>query len=400
MTYDLISVGGGLAGAALAHSLAPRDARCLVLEHETCFRDRVRGEAMTPWGVAEARELGIEDLLLESCAHAVPILKLSAGAPGPPRNLLETTPHRSGFLDFYHPAMQEVMLRAAAEAGAEVRRGVQVEGVTPGPKPCVRVTRNGGAPEEITARLVVGADGRNSKVRRWAGFEVQRDPERLVIGGVLLDGVRTPADEVQIVYQLGAGRGTLIFPQREEGRARAYYVYRKRPGRKPLSGSKQMRDFFDFCVEAGAPAEWYEGAEPAGPLAGYEGADHWVDHPHRDGVVLVGDAAASSDPSWGQGLALTVRDVRVLRDALLSNDDWGVAGDAYADEHDRHYAVIHTIDTWAADLLYEIGPEADALRARALPRILEDPTRLPDVIGLGPAAAADEAARRRFFGED
>jgi 2-polyprenyl-6-methoxyphenol hydroxylase-like FAD-dependent oxidoreductase len=400
MSYDLISVGGGLAGAALAYSLAPRGARCLVLERETRFRDRVRGEAMPPWGVAEARELGIERLLLDTCANSVPILKLSAGAPGPPRDLLETTPHRSGFLDFYHPAMQDVMLAAAAEAGAEVRRGVQVEGVTPGPKPCVRVTRNGGAPEEITTRLVVGADGRNSKVRRWAGFEVQRDPERLVIGGVLLDGVRTPADEVQIVYQIGAGRGALIFPQREEGRARAYYVYRKRPGLKPLSGSKQMRDFFDFCVEAGAPAEWYEDAEAAGPLAGYEGADHWVDHPHRDGVVLVGDAAASSDPSWGQGLALTVRDVRVLRDALLSNDDWCAAGDAYAAEHDRHYGVIHTLDTWAADLLYEIGPEADALRARALPRILEDPTRLPDVIGLGPAAPADEAARRRFFGED
>ena len=99
MSYDLISVGGGLAGAALAHALAPRGARCLVLERETRFRDRVRGEAIPPWGVAEARELGIESLLLDSCAHPVPIVKLSVGAPGPPRDLLETTPHPSGFLD-------------------------------------------------------------------------------------------------------------------------------------------------------------------------------------------------------------------------------------------------------------------------------------------------------------
>jgi flavin-dependent dehydrogenase len=50
MDYDLITVGGGLAGAALAKALAERGARVLVLERETRFRDRVRGEAMHPWG--------------------------------------------------------------------------------------------------------------------------------------------------------------------------------------------------------------------------------------------------------------------------------------------------------------------------------------------------------------
>lgn len=46
--------------------------------------------------------------------------------------------------------------------------------------------------------------------------------------------------------------------------------------------------------------------------------------------MLIGDAAASSDPSWGQGLGLTVRDVRVLRDHLLSRENWDEAGHAYA----------------------------------------------------------------------
>ncbi len=400
MSYDLVCVGGGLAGAALAHSLAPLGVRCLVLERETQFRDRVRGEAMTPWGTAEARELGLEDLLLDSCGWAVPNVNINAGVPMPLRNLVETTPHGSPFLDFYHPAMQEALLAAAAEAGAEVRRGVTVQGVTPGAKPSVRVSVNSGASEEIAARLVVGADGRNSKVRRWAGFETRRDPERLVIGGVLMDGIRAAADTAHLTYKIGLGHAALVFPLREAERARVYYVYRKRPGMKPLSGAGQVRDFVDFCVGAGAPAYWYEGAEAAGPLAGFEGADRWVDHPYKDGVVLVGDAAASSDPSWGQGLALTVRDVRVLRDELLASDDWQAAAHRYAVEHDRHYGVIHTIDGWMTDLLYEIGPEADARRAHALPRLLEDQTRLPDAVGLGPAAPADETARRRLFAED
>ncbi len=52
--YDLILVGGGLGGAALAFAMARHGARVLVVEREVTFRDRVRGEGVAPWGVAEA----------------------------------------------------------------------------------------------------------------------------------------------------------------------------------------------------------------------------------------------------------------------------------------------------------------------------------------------------------
>src|SRR5207245_1348633 len=96
-------------------------------------------------------------------------------------------------------------------------------------------------------------------------------------------------------------------------------------------------------IAAGAPAEWFDGAEPAGPLACFEGADRWVDHPYRNGVALIGDAAAASDPSFGCGTSLTLRDVRVLRDHLLANDDWNKAAEAYAAEHDRYYGALHRL---------------------------------------------------------
>jgi flavin-dependent dehydrogenase len=63
-SYDIVTVGGGLGGASLARAMAERGARVLVLEREAKFRDRVRGEGMSPWGVAEAKKLGIYDLLL------------------------------------------------------------------------------------------------------------------------------------------------------------------------------------------------------------------------------------------------------------------------------------------------------------------------------------------------
>jgi menaquinone-9 beta-reductase len=60
----------------------------------------------------------------------------------------------------------------------------------------------------------------------------------------------------------------------------------------------------------------------------------WVDNPYRDGLALIGDAAGSSDPTLGQGLSLTVRDVRVLSEKLIASPDWDAAGRAYAREHD------------------------------------------------------------------
>lgn len=57
MDFDLVVVGGGIAGSTLARPLAGHWARMLVLEREMAFRDRMRGEQMHPWGVAEARGL-------------------------------------------------------------------------------------------------------------------------------------------------------------------------------------------------------------------------------------------------------------------------------------------------------------------------------------------------------
>jgi flavin-dependent dehydrogenase len=67
--FDIVTVGGGIAASSLARSMAERGARVLVLEREREFKDRVRGEAMVPWGVGEARALGVYDLLRDSCGH-------------------------------------------------------------------------------------------------------------------------------------------------------------------------------------------------------------------------------------------------------------------------------------------------------------------------------------------
>ena len=138
----------------------------------------------------------------------------------------------------------------------------------------------------------------------------------------------------------------------------------------------------------------------AGPLATFEGADNWVEHPYREGVALLGDAAASSDPAWGQGLSLAVRGARILRDALLGNEDWDKAGEEYAREQHRIYDKTRTVTGWFREFFLVGGHAADARRQRALPLIAEDPTRVPDLMFGGPDIPVAANARERFFGED
>jgi menaquinone-9 beta-reductase len=398
-TYDVITVGGGLGGAAFAKVMAEHGARILVLERERRFKDRVRGEYLAPWGVAEARALGLYDVLRDTCGHA--LLWIDAYLDSQQlrrRHLPSSTPHQVPAMGLYHPAMQEVVLKAAEAAGAEVRRGVSVRSVRSGQVPSVVIDQDGHR-AELRARLVVGADGRVSMVRQWAGFPVHRDPEQLYIAGVLFEGMwAPPEDTVSIAYNTQLGLEALLFPQ-GQGRIRAYLAYHKDAPYR-LHGGTQITDFVEESIRAGIHAPWYAGMRPIGPLASFSGAATWVEHPYRDRVGLIGDAAATSDPTFGQGLSLTLRDVRVLRDQLLSQDDWETAGQAYAREHDRYFGVVHTAEGWLTAMFHETGPVADARRAKALPLIAQDATRRPDVTASGPDCVLDEIARRRFFGED
>ena len=80
--YDIITVGGGIAASSLARAMAERGARVLVLEREKQSKDRVRGEAVVSWGVAEANELGICRLLKEKCGQRPrPAIKRTSACP-------------------------------------------------------------------------------------------------------------------------------------------------------------------------------------------------------------------------------------------------------------------------------------------------------------------------------
>ncbi len=392
--YDVITVGGGLGGAALAKVLAENGLRVLVVEREREFKDRIRGEWMAPWGAAELQKLGLYDRLTETCAHEVPKFN-SLGFPL--RDLLTTTPHNLPSLCFYHPEMQEVVLDSARQAGAQVRRGASVKQVKPG-QPAVATVEGDGTVREHSARIVVCADGRSSGGRTWGGFAPQRGKQRLFGSGLLFDDMSVADDAFMIATNPFVRQQGLLFPQ-GNGRVRAYAIYD--PYTAPrLKGMGYAPRFIEYCVQSGVPPEYYAGAHPVAPLATFDLTEHWVWHPYNNGIALVGDAAGATDPTWGQGLSTTARDVRILSERLLASNDWDAAGHDYARARDEYFKTKLTVEDWFFELFFGQGAEADERRMRALPLLMQEPDRTPDHMMSGPDLPCDENVRRRFFAED
>ena len=400
--YDLIIIGGGVGGSALAAGMAAAGARTLVVESERSFRDRVRGEAVMPWGVAEVRRMGLEPVLEKAGANPLPFWDSYQGADrSGHRDLTRTTLVKEPVIACYHPALQTAMLEHAEESGAEIWRGARVSGLTLAASdsslPTVSVERNG-IPRQLSARLIVGADGRGSPTRGWAAFPTRQDPECNLVSGVLMDGVELPDDATHAWLNTDSGHFILNFPQ-GQGRARVYLCYADGSAKR-YGGSGDVQEVISQCIASGVPAEVYANAAPAGPLATFDGRTTWAETAYRNGVALVGDAAANTDPTWGQGLSMALRDARVLKESLLSNDDWHEAGKAYAKARQQYFSVVHSMENWQTQLLMDTGPEADATRRRAFRSWREDRTRNPDTFLSGPGEKLDDSDRRRYFGED
>jgi len=358
--YDVVVVGGGLAGSSLSIALARHGASVLMLEAEVLFRDRVRGEVLMPWGVAEARSLGIYDVLVEAGAPPLPYRDTYVGGELRSRRpFARESENGESPLAFQHASVQEALLRAAAEAGARVLRGARVRQLSSGCDPRVTFEIDGRV-ETASGGLVAGADGRASRILSLGGFEVSRGARGLMTAGVALSNVDVTQDAVAVAYDLRQGVSAALLPQ-GSGRARAYLT--TSPGRPGQAAVQNLPRLIERLVAAGLPAAAFASASAAGPLATFDGTPKWVETPYRDGVVLIGDAASTSDPAWGQGMSLALRDVSVLTDAFTVSGDAAQAGYRYAAEHARYGATSRVVSRLVSLAQFGANSEARLLRS-------------------------------------
>jgi menaquinone-9 beta-reductase len=177
---EIVIVGAGVGGGAIACALARAGLDVAILERSERHIDRVRGEWLAPWGVAEASTLGLIDSLE------------AAGGRFMSRNVGydETTDPESAeahALDFHqihpngfrpmsigHPVICDTFDDAAVAADARLMRGVNDIKITPGIRPEVEFVHLGGQ-FHWRPTLILAADGRNSTVRRQLGMMMSHD---------------------------------------------------------------------------------------------------------------------------------------------------------------------------------------------------------------------------------
>lgn len=396
--YDLLIVGGGLAGSVLARAIALEGFKVLVIEKETKFKDRVRGEVLLPWGTVEAKELGIYDILLASCAkEAAREHFFYSGKASEPRDFRTTTPKCTCVLSFHHPEMQEVLLNHAAQAGAEVWRGAILAELRIGLMPEAEIIYDGQT-TTVSARLVVGADGRESQIATLLGLARTIDPTELFTGGLQLTGDIEIEHALYFFLDAITGRGSILI-QNKPGNFRAYLLHHKDALPRRLSGERDLTAVMKHFAEIGIPKAWLERLTPHGIFAIFDGAHRWITNPTRGNCVLIGDAASASDPVWGNGLSRTLRDVRILRDWLLKLKDWSRAADAYAADHDYFFQRLRRAERLNATLHFSMGERAESRRQRAYALMDNNQELNPDVAGLGPEARCSDYVINTLLGE-
>jgi 2-polyprenyl-6-methoxyphenol hydroxylase-like FAD-dependent oxidoreductase len=397
---DVAIVGGGIAGSTLGIVLARSGVQVAVVEREARFRDRIRGEALMPWGATLAGALDIADALPESGAHPLPIWQTYHNrAPQPPYDWRTDSPSGDGLWGVNHAALQETLLRRAEAAGATVLRPAKAH--RPHRNPAGTLTMpvaTGAGTVDVRARLIVGADGRESGVRRWIGAETIRDPVHHVIGGVLVEGIDLDPTACHVGFFPGGG--TFIFRQ-ASGRARAYFFCRPEVAERSR-GANAAQAIIDACV-ASLPEGTLDRIHPVGPAAFFPGADIFASHIAGDSIVLIGDAAGANDPTQGQGLSLALKDVAELSRRLLASPDWAAAIEDFARCRPSWYEPLRAHAAWEGSLIFGVGPAAETARERADRARARDPLLggYGVIHTVGPAGlAVDEETRRHYFGED
>ena len=311
---DVVVIGGGVAGGALANGLVRRGMSVVVLERAERFEDRVRGEYLAPWGVAEAKRLGVLDDIDER-SQVLRTMRLvdSADVVDDTVDLTTCAPGADGARGIAHPELCDVLLAGARRHGAVVHMGVDAV-VELGSDPAVRFADG----SVLRPRIVIGADGIASVVRAAAGWAWSRRAPTVLGAGLAVRGLCEADHDVAIEGTAGDVMSYLI-PQRE-GRARLYLNYAVDAGPSFL-GSPRASGFLDAYPKGWAPTSKLVAAGPCRVVPLTDGEPSAL---VGRGAALIGDAAGHCNPILGQGLAIAMRDANLVSEILASGDaaDW------------------------------------------------------------------------------
>jgi flavin-dependent dehydrogenase len=324
--HDVVVVGARVAGSATAMLLARLGRDVLVVDQASFPSDTISTHSIARSGVVQLRRWGLLDEVLGS--GAPPIRQVTFNAAG--ASLSRTIKHKAGVGLLVAPrryVLDTMLVTAAERAGAELRPGVTVTGV--------RRDRHGrvvgvdghdraGAPVELGARWVVGADGLGSRVARSVG--------------AALTEVRPAEGAAQYAYYTGIPWTGMEFFVAERSFAGVFPTHHQQaciwvctPAVDAHAARRQASsraEAFDRLLERAAPplTERLRQARRTSPVHGMLRLPNQLRQAFGPGWALVGDAGYHRDAITAYGISDAFHHAELLATAL----DQALAGEGEA----------------------------------------------------------------------
>jgi flavin-dependent dehydrogenase len=341
--YDAIVIGGGPGGSTTGALLAEHGHRVLLLEREPFPRYHI-GESLIPYTWFTLNRLGVVDWLKASACpkkYSVQFVSIT-GRVSQPFYFFQTIKHECSLTwQVWRAEFDAMLLDNARRKGAEVRQGVGVRDVIMDGRRAVGVLAEApdGGTQEIYARAVVDATGRDSMLTRRFGWK-ERDPElnKIAVWSYFKGAKRDPG--------LDEGATTVAYVP-EKG----WFWYIPLHSDIVSVGvvgepSYLYRDTRDpnviFEREARACTWIHDHIKVGKQVEPVRVTGEYSYHSRRiggDGFCLVGDAFAFLDPLFSTGVFLALKSGEMaadtLHEALLADDVSGARFDAYY-EKQRH----------------------------------------------------------------
>lgn len=291
--YDIIIIGGGPAGAVTALYAAQQGIKVLLVDRAHFPRDKVCGDAIPPSAIAILEELGFLAQLRQMPHTNISLVWQTEDDCWPLPNAQALVCKRSIF---------DCLLFTAAKAQVDTREGWKVENLLLDNDRVlgIHAKSDTGASCQVTAKIIVGADGCNSIVARKAVEFSQPSNRSKAIAARAYYRHLPLAERMEFYYLQECLPGYLwIFPVDSDTVNVGVIIFDRTLPNQHLSSQQLLQQLLDSPLLKHRFAQ----AERLGRIQGWylPLADERLNL-HGNGFILVGDAAGLIDPFMGHGI--------------------------------------------------------------------------------------------------
>jgi 2-polyprenyl-6-methoxyphenol hydroxylase-like FAD-dependent oxidoreductase len=338
---DVVVIGASVAGCAAAALYGQQGLRVLLVDRVTdpAAYKKQCSHAIQPAAVPVLERLGVADAL-EAAGARKSTVQLWTKEGGWVRLGLDGERDESGKRTHGFNIRREKLdplLRstAANTKGVTLALGLTVKSLTAdatGRFTGAGFTDSAGNVTEVTAKLVVGADGRNTHVAQLADLQPEVKPHNRAGFMAYFRGVRNRTGNDAQFWVLGENVA-YSFPTDDGLILLAVMIHERR-----LPEFRADRDGFMRSIYAQlADGPDLSNAERVSDFIGAANTPNTYRWPAKRGLALVGDAAMASDYIWGVGCGWALQGAELLVDntaaALINNGDLDAALAAYGKQH-------------------------------------------------------------------